>query len=102
MWDYTCNIDKCSLQIFLYVTNHCVVLGEDKFLQQLAIEEQFGVTIEEKETQKEKLHEKKGTGAAIAYNYSDPGAQSSASNGRFSFTIQSTVMFESYLCLVTR
>lgn len=60
--------------------------GEDKFLQQLAIEEQFGVTIDEKEMQKEKLGEKKGMGAAIAYNYSDPGAEPSSSNGRFSPT----------------
>lgn len=58
-------------------------LGEDKFLQQLAIEEQFGVTIEEKEHQKEKLSEKKGTGVAIGYNYSDPGAQPSNITGRF-------------------
>jgi hypothetical protein len=62
-------------------------LGEDKFLQQLAIEEQFGVTIEEKEMQKEKLLEKKGTGAAIGYNYNNPGAQPSSSHGRFSFTV---------------
>lgn len=69
----------------------------------MAIEEQFGVTIEEKEMQKEKLHEKKGTGAAIGYNYSDPGAQPSGSNGRFSFTVitQSAVMLDGYLCLVT-
>lgn len=79
--------------------------GEDKFLQQLAIEEQFGVTVEEKEMQKEKLHERKGMGAAIGYNYNDPGAQPSGSNGRFSFTFrvrpQSAVMFDAYLCLVT-
>lgn len=63
--------------------------GEEKFLQQLAIEEQFGVTIEEKEMQKERLNEKKGTGAAIGYNYNDPGAQPSCSNpiGRINFTI---------------
>lgn len=36
--------------------------------------------------QKEKLSEKKGTGAAIGYNYSDPGAQPSCSNGRFNPT----------------
>lgn len=53
--------------------------------------------------QKEKLHEKKGMGAAIGYNYSDPGAQPSGSNGRFSFTVipQPAVMFDGYLCLVT-
>lgn len=62
------------------------VVGEEKFLQQLAIEEQFGVTIEEKEMQKEKLSEKKGTGAAIGYNYNDPGAQASSSNGRYSIS----------------
>lgn len=71
----------------MYVFTHSFFSGEDKFLRQLAIEEQFGVTIEEKEMQKEKLNEKKGTGAAIGYNYTDPGAQPSGSNGRFSFTV---------------
>lgn len=36
--------------------------------------------------QKEKLSEKKGTGAAIGYNYNDPGAQASSSNGRYSIS----------------
>lgn len=57
-----------------------IIVGEDKFLQQLAIEEQFGVTVEEKETQREKLSEKRGTGAAIGYNYNEPN-QPSTSNG---------------------
>lgn len=48
-----------------------IAIGEEKFLQQLAIEEQFGVTVEEKEHHKEKLHEKKGHGAMIGYNYDD-------------------------------
>lgn len=67
------------------------LLGEEKFLQQLAIEEQFGITIEEKEMQKERLNEKKGTGVAIGYNYSDPGSQPSCSNGRFSLLENSGV-----------
>lgn len=41
--------------------------------------------MEEKEALKEKSHEKKGTGAAIGYNYNDPGSQPSCSIGRFSF-----------------
>lgn len=75
--------------MLIFNNKETLFLGEDKFLQQLAIEEQFGVTIEEKEAQKEKLHERKGTGAAIGYNYNDPGSivQPSTSNGRFSFTI---------------
>lgn len=81
--------------MFLLQINLCLVfvlicvLGEDKFLQQLAIEEQFGVTLEEKEVQREKLNEKRGTGAAIGYNYNDPGAHPSSSNGRFSYSKQS-------------
>lgn len=93
---------QCNYERYrILAQNAFLGIGEDKFLQQLAIEEQFGVTIEEKEMQKEKLHEKKGTGAAIGYNYNDPGAQPSSSNGRFSFTIQSAVMFDGcYLCMV--
>lgn len=74
------------------------VIGEHKFLQQLDIEEKFGVTIEEKEAQKEKLNEKKGTGAAIGYNYNDPGAQPSCSTGRLSFPFSnpSSVASEKY------
>lgn len=45
------------------------------------------MTIEEKEAQKEKLNEKRGTGVAIGYNYNDPGAQPSSSIGRFSIRI---------------
>lgn len=76
-----------SFFYLLFINEKLLVSGEDKFLQQLAIEEQYGVTIEEKEAQKEKLQEKKGTGVAIGYNYNDPGAQPSSSIGRFSFTI---------------
>ncbi|XP_077293072.1 uncharacterized protein LOC143916059 [Arctopsyche grandis] len=51
-------------------------ISEEKFLHQLAIEEQFGVTLEEKELQKEKLHEKnKVHGATIGYNYDDSSAK---------------------------
>lgn len=53
--------------------------GEEKFLHQLAIEEQFGITMEEKESQKEK-HEKKGHGASIGYNYDDPTQTTNTSN----------------------
>lgn len=42
--------------------------------------------------QKEKLHERKGMGAAIGYNYNDPGSQPSSSNGRFSFTYSKTTV----------
>ncbi|KAH9642205.1 hypothetical protein HF086_005535 [Spodoptera exigua] len=73
---------QCNYERYrILAQNVFLGISEDKFLQQLAIEEQFGVTIEEKEHQKEKLHEKKGTGAAIGYNYNDPGAQPSGSNG---------------------
>ncbi|XP_013191530.1 CLK4-associating serine/arginine rich protein [Amyelois transitella] len=73
---------QCNYERYrILAQNAFLGISEDKFLQQLAIEEQFGVTIEEKEMQKEKLHEKKGTGAAIGYNYNDPGAQPSCSNG---------------------
>lgn len=51
------------MRIFLF-------LGEEKFLHQLAVEERFGVTLEEKEAQREKA-EKKGTGVAIGYNYDE-------------------------------
>lgn len=68
----------CTIYFLQIIFN--VILGEDKFLQQLAIEEQFGVTVEEKEQHKEKLSEKKGTGAAIGYNYNEPN-QPSSSNG---------------------
>lgn len=76
------------LYLYLQLSTDFVyyISGEDKFLQQLAIEEQFGVTLEEKEVQREKLNERKGTGAAIGYNYNDPGAQPSSSNGRFSYS----------------
>lgn len=80
------------------ITNICIlvtiafVLGEDKFLQQLAIEEQYGVTVEEKEMQKERLSEKKGTGAAIGYNYNDPGAQPSSYTGRFRISYTDQLM----------
>ncbi|KAI5646366.1 alternative splicing regulator domain-containing protein [Phthorimaea operculella] len=73
---------QCNYERYrILAQNAFLGISEDKFLQQLAIEEQFGVTIEEKEAQKEKLNEKKGTGVAIGYNYNDPGAQPSSSNG---------------------
>uniref|UniRef100_A0A1E1WQ85 Suppressor of white apricot N-terminal domain-containing protein n=1 Tax=Pectinophora gossypiella TaxID=13191 RepID=A0A1E1WQ85_PECGO len=73
---------QCNYERYRIIAQNAFLgISEDKFLQQLAIEEQFGVTIEEKEMQKERLHEKKGTGAAIGYNYNDPGAQPSCSNG---------------------
>ncbi|KAJ0176146.1 hypothetical protein K1T71_008320 [Dendrolimus kikuchii] len=73
---------QCNYERYrILAQNAFLGISEDKFLQQLAIEEQFGVTIEEKELQKEKLNEKKGTGVAIGYNYNDPGAQPSSSNG---------------------
>ncbi|XP_026493997.2 CLK4-associating serine/arginine rich protein [Vanessa tameamea] len=73
---------QCNYERYrILAQNAFLGISEDKFLQQLAIEEQFGVTIEEKELQKEKLSEKKGTGAAIGYVYTDPGAQTSSFNG---------------------
>ncbi|CAG9100617.1 unnamed protein product [Plutella xylostella] len=72
-----CNYERYRI----IAQNGFLGISEDKFLQQLAIEEQFGVTIEEKEAQKEKLNEKKGVGVAIGYNYNDPGAQPSCSIG---------------------
>ncbi|XP_068628766.1 CLK4-associating serine/arginine rich protein isoform X2 [Battus philenor] len=73
---------QCNYERYrILAQNAFLGISEDKFLQQLALEEQFGVTIDEKELQKEKLSEKKGMGAAIAYNYNDPGAQPSCSNG---------------------
>ncbi|GBP34930.1 hypothetical protein EVAR_26521_1 [Eumeta japonica] len=73
---------QCNYERYrILAQNVFLGIGEDKFLQQLAIEEQFGVTIEEKEAQREKLHEKKGQGAAIGYNYSDPSSQPSCSTG---------------------
>uniref|UniRef100_S4PJM5 CLK4-associating serine/arginine rich protein n=1 Tax=Pararge aegeria TaxID=116150 RepID=S4PJM5_9NEOP len=75
---------QCNYERYrILAQNAFLGISEDKFLQQLAIEEQFGVTVEEKETHKEKLSEKKGAGAAIGYNYNDPGAQPSSYNGRF-------------------
>ncbi|XP_047997753.1 CLK4-associating serine/arginine rich protein isoform X1 [Leguminivora glycinivorella] len=72
---------QCNYESYrILAQNAFLGISEEKFLQQLAIEEQFGVTIEEKEMQKERLNEKKGTGAAIGYNYNDPGAQPSCSN----------------------
>ncbi|KOB76015.1 Splicing factor, arginine/serine-rich 16 [Operophtera brumata] len=79
-----CNYERYRI----LAQNAFLGMGEDKFLQQLAIEEQFGVTLEEKEVQRERLNERKGTGAAIGYNYNDPGAQPSSSNGRFSYSKQ--------------
>ncbi|KAG6441004.1 hypothetical protein O3G_MSEX001599 [Manduca sexta] len=73
---------QCNYERYrILAQNVFLGISEDKFLQQLAIEEQFGVTIEEKELQKEKLHEKKSGGAAIGYNYNDPGSQPSCSTG---------------------
>ncbi|XP_050343995.1 CLK4-associating serine/arginine rich protein isoform X2 [Nymphalis io] len=73
---------QCNYERYrILAQNAFLGISEDKFLQQLAIEEQFGVTIEEKELQREKLSEKKGTGAAIGYVYTDPGAQTSSFNG---------------------
>ncbi|XP_063625214.1 CLK4-associating serine/arginine rich protein [Cydia splendana] len=72
---------QCNYESYrILAQNAFLGISEEKFLQQLAIEEQFGVTIEEKEMQKERLNEKKGMGAAIGYNYNDPGAQPSCSN----------------------
>ncbi|VVC94416.1 unnamed protein product [Leptidea sinapis] len=73
---------QCNYERYrILAQNVFLGISEDKFLEQLAIEEQFGVTLEEKEMQKGKLNEKKGTGVAIGYNYNDPGAQPSCSNG---------------------
>ncbi|KAI8432180.1 hypothetical protein MSG28_004641 [Choristoneura fumiferana] len=79
--DLTQEERQCNYERYrILAQNAFLGISEEKFLQQLAIEEQFGVTIEEKEMQKERLNEKKGTGAAIGYNYNDPGAQPSCSN----------------------
>lgn len=71
---------QCNYERYrILAQNAFLGISEDKFLQQLTIEEQFGVTIEEKEMQREKLSEKRGTGAAIGYNYNEPN-QPSTSN----------------------
>ncbi|CAK1543078.1 unnamed protein product [Leptosia nina] len=73
---------QCNYERYrILAQNTFLGISEEKFLQQLAIEEQFGITIEEKEMQRDRLSEKKGTGVAIGYNYNDPGAQPSCSNG---------------------
>ncbi|XP_047507943.1 CLK4-associating serine/arginine rich protein isoform X2 [Pieris napi] len=73
---------QCNYERYrILAQNTFLGISEDKFLKQLALEEQFGITIEEREMQKERLNEKKGTGVAIGYNYNDPGSQPSCSNG---------------------
>lgn len=73
---------QCNYERYrILAQNNFLSIGEMKFLQQLSTDEKFGVTTEEREAAKEKSLEKKGTGAAIGYNYNDPGTQPSCSTG---------------------
>lgn len=62
-----CNYERYRI----LAQNSFLGISEDKFLHQLEIEEQYGVTLEEKEAQREKEKEKKSGGAAIGYSYTD-------------------------------